>query len=94
MAWVGLQLFLDILGLNPIGLIITLVTNAQLLIDFGYNVAVVVGGLLYAMAGVIEIIYNWIIGNLFGAVPLLTGPLLGALGAAVVPGVAGLAGVA
>ncbi|MEQ6210625.1 hypothetical protein ABOD65_14700 [Mycobacterium tuberculosis] len=30
---------------------------------------------------------GWIISNIFGAIPVLAGPLLGALAAAVVPGV-------
>ncbi|WP_044092985.1 PPE family protein, partial [Mycobacterium tuberculosis] len=92
-AWVWFQLFVDILGFNIIGFIITLASNAQLLTEFAINASYVAVGLLYAIAGVIDIVVEWVIGNLFGVVPLLGGPLLGALAAAVVPGVAGLAGV-
>ncbi|BBX72755.1 PPE family protein [Mycobacterium shinjukuense] len=83
---VVLNLAADILGLNPIAFVIELITNAQLLMTFAYNLAFVTYGLLYAAAGVIEIIYDWVIGNLFGVVPVLA--------AAVVPGVAGVTGLA
>ncbi|MFV4677270.1 PPE family protein [Mycobacterium tuberculosis] len=93
-AWVWFQLFVDILGFNIIGFIITLASNAQLLTEFAINASYVAVGLLYAIAGVIDIVVEWVIGNLFGVVPLLGGPLLGALAAAVVPGVAGVTGLA
>ncbi|CFA97763.1 PPE family protein [Mycobacterium tuberculosis] len=78
-AWVWFQLFVDILGFNIIGFIITLASNAQLLTEFAINASYVAVGLLYAIAGVIDIVVEWVIGNLFGVVPLLGGPLLGAL---------------
>ncbi|CRH11433.1 PPE family protein [Mycobacterium tuberculosis] len=84
-AWVWFQLFVDILGFNIIGFIITLASNAQLLTEFAINASYVAVGLLYAIAGVIDIVVEWVIGNLFGVVPLLGGPLLGALAAAVAP---------
>ncbi|CKS91316.1 PPE family protein [Mycobacterium tuberculosis] len=36
-AWVWFQLFVDILGFNIIGFIITLASNAQLLTEFAIN---------------------------------------------------------
>ncbi|ETW25978.1 PPE family protein [Mycobacterium gastri] len=56
---------------------------------------VLIPPLVYAtVLGVTAIVVGWIISNLAGVVPLLASPLLGALAAAVVPGVAGFAGLA
>ncbi|EFP51235.1 hypothetical protein TMKG_04047 [Mycobacterium tuberculosis SUMu011] len=49
-AWVWFQLFVDILGFNIIGFIITLASNAQLLTEFAINASYVAVGLLYAIA--------------------------------------------
>ncbi|KAA1241428.1 PPE family protein, partial [Mycobacterium simiae] len=91
---VVLNLALDILSLNPIGFVIELIFNAQLLMAFIYNATILELGLLYAVAGVIDIIFSWIVGNLLGTVPFLVSPLAAGLAAAVVPGVAGVAGLA
>ncbi|GAB7144063.1 PPE family protein [Mycobacterium riyadhense] len=90
---VGLQLLLDLLSLNPIGFMITLMANAQLLIDFGYNVAVVLGGLFYAVAGVTQIIVHWILGNFSGVVPALVGAMA-VTGGVLTPGVGAIADAA
>ncbi len=63
-------------------------------VGFALGVFVLVPLLEFAVVLELAILsIGWIISNIFGAIPVLAGPLLGAL-AAVVPGVAGVTGLA
>ncbi|KBJ87139.1 PPE family protein [Mycobacterium tuberculosis OFXR-26] len=64
-------------------------------VGFALGVFVLVPLLEFAVVLELAILsIGWIISNIFGAIPVLAGPLLGALAAAVVPGVAGVTGLA
>ncbi|GJO35151.1 PPE family protein [Mycobacterium marinum] len=87
LAWSWLQIVLDVLSLNPIALIITLIENASLFVHVTVYLAYAIGLFYYAIGGVIKIVAEWLIHNLIGIFPLLgsiatNGFIIGALPAA------------
>ncbi|EUA10681.1 PPE family protein [Mycobacterium kansasii 732] len=84
-----LWLALDVLTLNVIGLVLQLIEDAPLFIQFGINCLLVAYFLAYGYFGVVEILLEWVIGNVLGVSPLLAGMLAGG----VAPQMAGVPGV-
>ncbi|MFV1499028.1 hypothetical protein [Mycobacterium kansasii] len=89
LGWAVLWLALDVLTLNVIGLVLQLIEDAPLFIQFGLNCLLIAYFLAYGYFGVLKILLEWVIGNLFGFSPLLAGMLAGG----VAPQMAGVSGV-
>ncbi|ORC00515.1 hypothetical protein B1T48_03245 [Mycobacterium persicum] len=83
-----LWLALDVLSFNVIGLVLQLIEDAPLFIEFGINCLLVAYFLAYGYFGLVKILLEWVIGNLLGFSPLLTAMLAGG----VVPQIAGVPG--
>lgn len=95
LGWFWLNVAIDVLGMNPIALVILLIQNSQLLWNVSMLGIQAIMLLVYSIQGVLQIVIDWIIGNLAaGAAPALAGPLAGTLVNGVVPGVAAAAAVA